>query len=309
MRNAFAKSVTEIAKKNDNIILLSGDIGNRLFNDFRKNFENRFYNCGIAEANMTSVAAGLSTCGLKPITYTIASFNTLRCLEQIKLDVCYPNRPVIIVGTGAGLSYANLGSTHHTIEDIGILKNFPNLQILCPSDASETKFALKEAIKSKKPTYIRLGKKGEPDLKLKNKFRIGQVHEILKGKKKDLLIISYGTILSEVMKSVKYFNNVGIYPTILKTDTINPIDMNKIVKQIKKFKNISIIEEHLELTGLGSQISDFLIRKKIKAKNIKIMGLPKLFLSSCGNQNQAREKFNISSKNIFKEILSSYLYK
>ncbi len=309
MRNAFAKSVTEIAKKNDKIILLSGDIGNRLFNDFRKNFENRFYNCGIAEANMTSVAAGLSTCGLKPITYTIASFNTLRCLEQIKLDVCYPNRPVIIVGTGAGLSYANLGSTHHTIEDIGILKNFPNLQILCPSDASETKFALKEAIKSKKPTYIRLGKKGEPDLKLKNKFRIGQVHEILKGKKKDLLIISYGTILSEVMKSVKYFNNVGIYPTILKTDTINPIDMNKIVKQIKKFKNISIIEEHLELTGLGSQISDFLLRKKIKVKNIKIIGLPKLFLSSCGNQNQVREKFNISSKNIFKEILSSYLYK
>lgn len=304
MRNAFAKCVTEIAKKNKKIVLLSGDIGNRLFNDFRKKFNDRFYNCGIAEANMTSVASGLSTCNFKPITYTIASFNTVRCLEQIRLDVCYPNRPVIIVGTGAGLSYANLGSTHHTVEDIGILKNFPNLQILCPSDASETELALKEAIKSNKPTYIRLGKKGEPDLKLKSKFKIGKIHKIAQGKKKDLLIITYGTIVSEVIKSLDLLKKENIHPTVLKVDTISPINFNEIIKYIKNYKNILIVEEHLEISGFGSQICELIFKKKIKNKNVKIIGLPKLFLSSCGNQNQAREKYGISFKKIFNKIKS-----
>ena len=113
MRNAFASELNNIARKNKKIVLLSGDIGNRLFDKFRKNFPKRFYNCGIAEASMTGVASGLAYTGLRPITYTIATFNTIRCLEQIKLDICYPNLPVIIVGTGAGLSYSSLGSTHH----------------------------------------------------------------------------------------------------------------------------------------------------------------------------------------------------
>ena len=303
MRNAFAECVTSIAKKNKKIVLLSGDIGNRLFNNFRKNFNDRFYNCGIAEANMTSLASGLSASGLKPITYTIASFNTLRCLEQIRLDICYLNRPVIIVGTGAALSYANLGSTHHTIEDIGILKNFPNLQILCPSDASETKLALNEAIKSNRPSYIRLGKKGEPDLKFKNKFKIGKTHTIVKGKKKDFVIITYGTVTSEVIKSLNLLNKKNIYPTVIKVDTIAPLNMKKITNQIKTFKNIFIIEEHLEISGLGSQLAQFILKNKIKINNFKIFGLPRLFLSSCGNQMQAREKYGISSKKIFKKII------
>ena len=132
---------------------------------------------------MTSVASGLATLGLKTITYTIASFNTIRCLESKSgLDVCYLNKPVIIVGTGAGLSYANLGSTHHTIEDIGILKNFPNLQIICPSDPDEAEKAVIEAIRSNKPSYIRLGKKGEPKLNLTKKFQIGKFQIVTKGK-------------------------------------------------------------------------------------------------------------------------------
>lgn len=305
MRNAFAKSITKLANKNKNIILLSGDIGNNLFNEFRKKFSLRFYNCGIAEANMTSVASGLSTCGMIPITYTIASFNTIRCLEQIKLDICYPNRHVIIIGTGAGLAYANLGSTHHTIEDIGILKNFPNLQILCPSDPLETEHALIEAIKSKKPTYIRLGKKGEPILNLKKKFKIGKIHKIIEERKKDILIITYGTIISEVIESIKLLKKKNINPSLLKVDTIAPIDMYKIVKEINNYKNIFIIEEHVELSGLGSQISKNLLKKKIYDKNFNIIGLPDLFLSSCGNQKEAREKYGISSKKIFKKILLS----
>ena len=154
MRNAFAKELSNIAQKNKKIVLLSGDIGNRLFDNFRKNFPTRFHNCGIAEASMTGIASGLAHLGLIPITYTIATFNTIRCLEQIKLDVCYPNLPVIIVGTGAGLSYSSLGSTHHSIEDIALLRSIPNLSILCPSDPEEVKKLLDDAIKLNWPVYL-----------------------------------------------------------------------------------------------------------------------------------------------------------
>ena len=105
MRNSFAKSITDLSKKNKKIVLLAGDIGNKLFDNFKKIDKNRFFNCGVAEANMTGVASGLASSGFRPITYTITPFNTARCFEQIRLDICYPNLPVIIVGTGSGLSY------------------------------------------------------------------------------------------------------------------------------------------------------------------------------------------------------------
>ena len=164
------KELSNIAQKNKKIVLLSGDIVNRLFDNFRKNFPTRFHNCGIAEASMTGIASGLAHLGLRPITYTIATFNTIRCLEQIKLDVCYPNLPVIIVGTGAGLSYSSLGSTHHSIEDIALLRSIPNLSILCPSDPKEVKKLLNDAIKLKGPVYLRLGKKNEPVVEIEEKL-------------------------------------------------------------------------------------------------------------------------------------------
>ena len=139
MRNAFADALFEEIQKNKKIILLAGDIGNRLFDKIKKKFPKNFYNCGVAESNMTSVAAGLAKSKFKPVTYTITSFNTLKTIEQIKLDICYPNLPVIIVGVGSGLGYSNLGTTHHSLEDIGILSNIPNLNIVSPADKLETK--------------------------------------------------------------------------------------------------------------------------------------------------------------------------
>ena len=302
MRNAFAKTVTKLAKKDKKIILLSGDIGNNLFNEFRKKYRNRFYNCGIAEANMTSVASGLATLGLKPITYSSASFNTIRCLEQIRLDICYLNKPVIIVGTGAGLSYANLGSTHHSVEDIGILKNFPNLQILCPSDPNETAIALQLALKSKKPTYIRLGKKGEKNLNFDKKFNINQLNTVVKGKNNKLLIFTYGTIVSEVIKSVKLFNKNKIYPRIIKINSISTINKNEILKQINSFKKIAVVEEHSIINGFGSQIAEWCTLNGIAKKKFDIIGTPHKFLSSCGNLEEARDTFGLSARKIFSRL-------
>ncbi|MDP7196357.1 MAG: transketolase, partial [SAR202 cluster bacterium] len=206
MRNAFAESVFKLAKKEKDLILLAGDIGNRLFDNFKLKFKNRFYNCGVAEANMTGIASGLASAGLKPITYTITPFNTLKCLEQIKLDICYPNLPVIIVGTGSGLSYSKLGSSHHSMEDISVLKSLPNIQIICPGDKIEVPLALEHAYKSNKPTYIRLGKKGEPVVHNKiPKFRIGKGIKISNGS--DVSLISIGNMLPICLNAKKILEN------------------------------------------------------------------------------------------------------
>ena len=162
MRNSFAKKITELSSVNNKIALLAGDIGNRLFDDFKRQSPNKFFNCGVAEQNMIGVSAGLAQQGFLPFVYTIAPFCTSRCFEQIRVDVCYHNVPVTIVAVGAGLSYANLGPTHHSFEDIAILRTLPNIRILCPADPDEVDACLELAVADPKPTYIRLGKKGEP---------------------------------------------------------------------------------------------------------------------------------------------------
>ena len=127
MRNKFAEYITELASRDERIVVLSGDIGNRLFDKFKNTYPDRFFNCGVAEANMVSLAAGLAIDGLRPFLYTITPFLTSRCYEQIKIDLCYHDLPVTLVGTGSGLSYAELGPTHHSLEDVAILRALPRM--------------------------------------------------------------------------------------------------------------------------------------------------------------------------------------
>src|SRR5262249_51467724 len=159
MRNAFGSEITALADADPRLILLSGDIGNRLVGAFQGRHPDRFYNCGVAEANMIGVAAGLGLSGLRPVAYTITPFITTRCLEQIRVDVCYHDVPVVIVGVGAGLAYASLGPTHHSCEDIAFLRSLPNMAVVCPGDPVEVRLALKASIATRESgTYIRLGK-------------------------------------------------------------------------------------------------------------------------------------------------------
>src|SRR5271169_480335 len=174
MRNAFAHELTLAAAEDKRVVLLSGDIGNNMFNDYIDRCPDRFYNCGVAEANMVGVAAGLALNGLRPFCYTITPFVTYRCLEQIRVDVCYHHVPVVIVGTGSGLSYASLGATHHSCEEMGMLRLLPGLAVLAPADEMEVRAALKAVLNYAHPVYIRIGKKGEPIVhKTEPEFIIG----------------------------------------------------------------------------------------------------------------------------------------
>ena len=156
MRNAFADEITKLAAVDERVVLLMGDIGNRLFDKFRSAYPGRFYNCGVAEGNMVSMAAGLASCGLRPFCYTIAPFVTYRVMEQIRLDLCYHRQPVVVVGTGAGLSYASLGATHHSLEDMGMLRILPHMKVTCPGDAMELRAILRAALQQDDPVYMRI---------------------------------------------------------------------------------------------------------------------------------------------------------
>ena len=164
-----------------------------MFDEFKEIAPNRFFNCGIAESNMMSVASGMALSGLKPIIYTITPFTTLRCLEQIKIGAAYHDAPVIIIGTGSGLSYAELGATHHSLDDIAILRSIPNIKILAPCDSNELRAFLKQSLDSQGQTYIRIGKKGEPIItNSSNISRIGQANILCEGN--DNLVLGIGPI-------------------------------------------------------------------------------------------------------------------
>ena len=162
MRNAFADEIRKIAVQDARVVMLSADIGNRLFDKFKTECVGRFFNTGVAEANTISMAAGMAATGLRPVCYTITPFITARCYEQIKVDVCYHEKPVVIVGTGSGLSYASLGATHHSLDDLALMRVLPGMRVLAPADAMELRSCLQAAMKANHPTYIRIGKKGEP---------------------------------------------------------------------------------------------------------------------------------------------------
>ena len=304
MRNAFSQIVTELAAENHKLVLLAGDIGNRLFDSFKEKFPDRFYNCGVAEAGMTGIASGLASCGLQPITYTITPFNTLRCMEQIRLDICYLNLPVIVVGTGSGLSYAGLGATHHSMEDVGALRMLPNMHVVCPADPMEVKSLVKAALELCRPTYIRLGKKGEPEVHKKPPpLEIGKAFMVREGK--DIALLSVGNMLSIAMETAEQLHSFGKSTSVISLHTIKPLDTLLLKKLFTNFNTIATIEEHGLAGGAGSAILEWGNQNHVDVQKLLCFGGPDRFLSAIGNQQQARYSLGLDSKSITKRVLEA----
>ena len=303
MRNTFASTLTTIALIDQRIVLLSGDIGNKLFDSFKEQCPGRFFNCGVAEANMTSMAAGMALCGLRPVTYTIASFVTVRCLEQIRIDVCYHNLPVIIVGVGAGLSYAELGATHHSCEDIAIMRVLPNMTVVCPGDAVEVRLALSAAFKQGGPVYIRLGKKNEPIIhEGEPDFQIGKGIIIREGGK-EVCLVSTGNVLPVVMETANLLATQGIEAQVVSMHTVKPLDERLLEKVFSQFKIVATVEEHSLIGGLGGSVAEWLSgQRSIKADLLRF-GVKDEFIHGAGKQKTARQSVGIDAEIIAKGIL------
>ena len=302
MRNAFASAMTELASQRHDVCLLSGDIGNRMFDRFKEVAPERFINCGIAEANMMSMAAGLGLSGFKPVVYTITPFTTTRCLEQIRTGVAYHESPVVIVGTGSGLSYAELGATHHSLEDIAVLKSIPNLQICTPTDPSQLVVHLHEALDHSIPTYIRIGKKGEPNLlNPASDMGIGKAQMLLEGEK--YLVLCAGPITSEALKAADILSQKGYRIGVAAMGTVKPLDTNFLNSRVNNgYTKWITYEEHNKIGGLGSSIIEWLSDSKISHIQALRIGVTDSFIHELGKQEYVRSQQGICCNSVVQAI-------
>ena len=306
MRNAFAAEVTALACEDKRIVLLSGDIGNRLFNEYKAQVPSRFFNCGVAEANMTSMAAGMALCGLRPVTYTITSFITVRSLEQIRLDICYHSVPVIIVGVGSGFSYASLNATHHSCEDIAFLRVLPNMTVICPGDVWEVRLALRAALKHDGPVYIRMGKKNEPAVySHEPEFTIGKGIVIREGK--DVCLLGTGTLLPTAVQAAEKLHYQGISARVVSFHTVKPLDEELLDEVFACFKVVVTVEEHSIMGGLGGSVAEWLADHPDRRARLLRIGSADAFLYEAGDQDHARQVHGLVPNRISEKVRQAVL--
>ena len=303
MRDKFADVVYKIGKEDKRICALVADIspaGSML--KFREKFPSRFINCGVAEQAMIGIAAGMALRGMRPFCYTIATFSIFRPFEMVRVDLCYQNLPVTIIGMGAGVVYSSLGGTHHTMEDIAVASAIPNMTVLAPCDPDEMRLATEWcAKKSTGPVYMRLGKKGEPILtkNAKSKFEIGKLRFLTKGN--DVAIISYGTMVSTAKEISENLEKKGISTSLISCHTIKPIDKKGLIKVMELHKKVVILEEHVPHGGLSSRVKEIALDNHFKGE-IQCFTLKDKFIHFYGNHKELLEKHGISVQKILDKI-------
>jgi len=224
MRNAFRDALLKNKKSYEELFLIVGDIGFGVFEDYEKKYPESYLNIGICEANTIGVAAGLANNGFIPVVYTIVPFLTMRPFEQIRIDLALHNSQVILVGVGGGFAYGNLGPTHHSFEDIALMSILPNMKVFSPSQPSESELAFKSALNHNGPSYIRLGKNGEPDLedKILEKTEFCNFFNT-KSNDINILIVTYGAITQECISASEILLKEGIKATVISFFQLKPI--------------------------------------------------------------------------------------
>lgn len=305
MRNAFADEVTKLGREDPRVVLLSGDIGNKLFDKFKEHNGARFMNCGVAEANMMSVASGMALSGLRPVIYTITPFTTTRCFEQIRVGACYHHAPVTIVGTGSGLSYADLGPTHHSLEDLAILRTLPGMTVFAPCDEVELRLGLRAALKQDGPLYMRIGKKGEPIIHTSPPagFALGKAITVREGK--DVRLIGAGTIMSEVLAAADALGKAGVSARVESFHTIKPLDGARLAEVFRGCRLVAVVEEHGLVGGLGGAIAEWRAAQDGTLARMLAFGTADAFMHEIGTQEYARRKFGLTGDNIAGKVLGA----
>lgn len=299
MRNAFASYLCEIGNKDKELMLLVGDIGFRIFDAFRDKYENQFLNCGIAEQNMISVAAGMASQGKHPIVYTIIPFLVMRAFEQIRVDIGINNVGVMLVGVGGGLAYDKLGSTHHAYEDITLMRSIPNMHVYTPFDPASTVLCTEHAyinLKNKESSYIRLSKGGEPEIYVQE--MIDSFIFLLKGTlDSQNIIITHGAITKNVLDII---NNSQKDCCLLSITCFDKNVIEKLLQIIKTRKievNFVVIEENFRIGGLFEFLSSEMIKMSLFRK-IKYKVLPHKYIFEIFDRNNLLELSGFTKKNI-----------
>ena len=300
LRTAFIDTLRELARIDDRIFLLTADMGYSVFETFRDEFPDRFLNTGIAEQNTIGIAAGLASRGKIVFVYSIIPFVTMRCFEQVRLDLAYNFMNVKLVGVGAGLTYGPLGSSHHALEDIAIMRSLPDMTVLCPGDPIETRELIKRSYEYEGPVYIRLGKNGEPKIRPdETRIEIGKSITVLEGN--DLALITTSNMLETGKKWVEEWKQDGVNVSLISMPSLKPFDSSTVKNLIDKEIPIITLEEHSVIGGLGSIISQVIATtgKPVKFQQI---GINDKFSHVIGGHEFQRKKFMLDKKPSLKFI-------
>lgn len=300
MRDAFVAKLAECAGVDEKIFLLSGDMGYKYLDPFALFFSDRFLNMGIAEANMIGFAAGLAHCGKKAFVFTIVPFLTMRAFEQIRVDICMSALPVHLVGVGGGFSYGYLGPTHHSIEDIAIMRTLPNMNVIVPCDPVESQLATQAVMNLNKPSYLRLGRGKEPVLLGDRRdFEIGRGMVVRKGK--DATLIACGPILQQALLAADSLMKQGIECSVINMHTIKPLDMALITEYAEKTPIMLTLEEHSIIGGLGSAVAECIAPLHCKPR-LKIMGVQDVFTHEVGSPEHLLKFHRLTAECVVENI-------
>ena len=296
----FANTLLDEAKKNPNIIVVTSDSrGSGKLINYGQELPDQIVEVGIAEQNLVGISAGLSAMGKKVFAVSPASFLTARSLEQIKADIAYSNHPVCLVGISAGISYGQLGSTHHSIHDFAVLRCINNISIVAPSDNFEASETIRQAVDYQSPLYIRFGKKPMMDVHSQDaSFKIGKA--IIAKQGEDVLLVATGETVQRAFLAAQILDQHKIYATVISMHTIKPFDEETFLNNARKAKVIVSIEEHSIYGGLGEQCASLLAQNKINTR-FQILGIPDEYMIN-GSQSDVLDHYNMSPEKISKTV-------
>lgn len=301
MRDTFVRTLVELAKEDKNIELVTADLGFGVLKPFYEVCPDQFTNAGIAEQNMTSMAAGMALEGKNVFTYSIGNFPTLRCLEQIRNDCAYHKANVTVVCIGGGFVYGSLGMSHQATEDLAILRALPDVVVMAPADLVEAEECTKALAKHNGTAYLRLGRGGEKRIheKIEN-FQIGKAIKVHDGEK--IALFSTGAIFEEVTAAYDELRKQGLNPAVYTFPTVKPIDKELIEEISRSYELVVTVEEHNIVAGFGSAVAEVMAEMEDKQVRLLRIGLNDEYSIRVGNQKYLRQQYGMDSKAIVERI-------
>lgn len=303
MRKTFVDTLTELSRKDDKVMCVIGDTGFSVFEEYEREFKDRFVNVGIAEQNFVSFGAGLAAMGMKPFIYNVASFMCYRAFEQIELDICYQENPVVLVGVGGGHAYATAGPTHHAYWDVAMMAQLPNMTVLCPADPVEMEACVKAAYKLQKPVYIRIGRSIDPVIHTTPiDFQIGKGIQMISGD--DAVLLATGTVVKDAIKAVELLEADGIHMAVYSIPSIKPFDDILIQQLATNYPVIYTMEEHSVRGGLADAVRISLAKTGKQVISVKEFGFLDTFAPVTGSREYLNELYGLNAKSVSNCILN-----
>lgn len=298
MREAFVRALSGLAADDDRIMLVNGDLGFGVLTDYIDRFPDQYVNAGVAEQNMTALACGMALTGARAYTYSIGNFPTLRCLEQLRNDVCYHHADVTVVAIGGGFSYGQLGMSHFATEDLAIMRAMPGMTVVAPSDPWQAFELTRQLHAQGGPTYLRIdkGAAGLPP----GEVKLGKLRQVRDGGA--AVIFATGGILSQAVAAADLLADDGIAVRVIDVHTIKPLDTDAICAAARECRHVFTLEEHMIAGGLGGAIAETCLEAGVALKTYRRFGLPDVFPDVVGDQAFLRERYGLDAQSVAQAV-------